>query len=83
VSDPNALNSGIGNSQVTNELVVERITSGLPVRTNLESWVVWSSVPITQVETNVNEGEVALADEIPAASGGRAGVGIAGGMRIK
>jgi hypothetical protein len=26
----------------------------------LESWVVWSSVPITQAGTNVNEGEVLL-----------------------
>ena len=60
VQTSNTPNSGIGNSQVTNELVVEQITSGLPVRTNLESWVVWSSVPITQAGTNVNEGEVPL-----------------------
>jgi hypothetical protein len=26
----------------------------------LESWVVWSSVPVTQAGTNVNEGEVLL-----------------------
>jgi hypothetical protein len=49
------------------ELVTKLITSGLPVRPNFESWVVWSSVPITQAVMQVNEGEV----------------GIAGGMRIK
>jgi hypothetical protein len=40
-------------------------------------------VDFTQTGTNVNEGDVSFEDEIPAASGGRPGVGIAGGMRIK
>jgi hypothetical protein len=49
------------------ELVTKLTTSGLPGRPNFESWVVWSSVSITQAVMEVDEGEV----------------GIAGGMRIK
>jgi hypothetical protein len=49
------------------ELEAKRIASGLPGRPNFETWVVWSSVPITQAVMEVNEG----------------GVGIAGGTRIK
>ena len=65
------------------KLVVERLLQFARQAKTLESWLLWPSVPITQTGTNMNEGEVSLRMKTPAASAGRAGVGIAGGMRIK
>ena len=56
---------------------------GFPFRPNPESWVVWSSVPITEAGTNVNEGEVPLQMKYRQLLAVAPGVGMVGGMRIK
>jgi hypothetical protein len=80
---PNEMRSGIGNSQVTSNWWSNGLPPVCPSGPTLESWVVWSSVPITEAATHVNEGEVPLRMKYGRASDGRAGVGVAGGMRFK
>jgi hypothetical protein len=83
VSGPNTLISGIGNSQVTWDWWSNGILPVCPSGQTLESWVAWSSMPITQAATKVNQGEAPLRMKYRQLLAVAPGVGIAGGIRIK